>query len=49
MLTKIFNFVKKHQSDIILVIGVILIALIAYAFGFLTAFEECKPEIQIYE
>ncbi len=49
MLTKILAFVNKYQSDIILIIGVILISLIAYAVGFLTAIEQCKPDIQIYE
>ncbi len=49
MLSKFLIFVKKNQSDIILIIGVILISLIAYAVGFLTAIQECKPEIEIYE
>ncbi|MDD5606525.1 MAG: hypothetical protein PHN37_01520 [Candidatus Pacebacteria bacterium] len=49
MLSKLLLFVKKHQSDIILIIGVILISLIAYAVGFLHGFEQAKPEIEIYE
>ncbi len=49
MLSKLLHFVKKNKSDIILLIGVILISLIAYAVGFLHGFEQAKPEIQIYE
>ncbi len=49
MLSKILTFVKKNKSDIILIIGVILISLIAYGAGFLAGCEQCKPEIEIYE
>ena len=31
------KFIKAHQSEIILVIGVILISLLSFAMGFLAA------------
>ena len=37
MLTKLINFVKIHQADIILVVGVILISLLSFAMGYITA------------
>lgn len=37
MLAKIKKFVKKRSSDIILIIGVILISLLSFAVGFITA------------
>jgi hypothetical protein len=39
MVTKIFNFVKNNKADIILVIGIILISLFSFAFGYITAKE----------
>ncbi len=35
--TKISNGVKAHQSDIMLVIGVILISLLSFAMGYIMA------------
>ena len=37
MLTKIKEFVKKNQADIMLVIGVILISLLSFAAGYIVA------------
>lgn len=37
MLSKINQFVKTHQNDIILVIGVILISLLSFATGYIVA------------
>ena len=37
MLAKIKDFVKNNQADIVLVIGVILISLLSFAMGYITA------------
>jgi len=37
MLANFFNWVKKHQADIILIIGVILISLLSFAAGYIVA------------
>ena len=47
MLTKIQNFVKKHLSDIILIIGVILISLLSFAVGFIVAKQQEKTPLRI--
>jgi len=47
MLTKIIQFVKKHQADIILVIGVILISLLSFAMGYIAAKQQEKEPIKI--
>ena len=41
MLSKIIQFVKEHQDDIILLIGVILISLLSFAAGYISA---SRPE-----
>ena len=46
-LKQIFQFLKEHQADIILVIGVILISLLSFAIGFITAKQEEKEPIRI--
>ena len=44
MLAKFTNFVKNHQTDIILAIGVILISLFSFAMGYiLRETEEKEP------
>jgi len=43
MLSKIVQFVKDHQEDIILVIGVILISLLSFAMGYIVAKQEKEP------
>ena len=40
MIPKILKFVKTYQQDIILIIGVILISLLSFAIGYITASEE---------
>lgn len=47
MLAKIKQLVKKHQSDIILVVGVILISLLSFAIGYITAKQQEKEPIRI--
>jgi hypothetical protein len=49
MLAKIQAFVKSHQSDIILLIGVILISLLSFATGYLVAKIQEKEAIKIIE
>ena len=55
MLAKLIQFVKKHQEDIVLVIGVILISLLSFAAGYIVAkytkepirFEQRDTNLQI--
>ena len=47
MVARIIEFVKRREVDIILAIGVILISLLSFAVGFLTAKEQLKEPIQI--
>lgn len=47
MLAKIKEFVKTHQSDIILLIGVILISLLSFAVGYIVAKQQEKTPIRI--
>ncbi|RLC33974.1 MAG: hypothetical protein DRZ76_03560 [Candidatus Nealsonbacteria bacterium] len=49
LLPKISNAVKKHQSEIILAIGVILISLLSFATGFIVARNYDKQSLQIEE
>ena len=46
MLSKIIQFVKTHLDDIILVIGVILISLLSFAMGYITAKQEEKKPLK---
>jgi len=46
MLSKIKNFVKNHQSDIILVIGVVLISLLSFAMGYIVSRTYEKPPLE---
>jgi len=46
MLTKLKEFVKTYQADIILVIGVILISLLSFAMGYIIAKQQEKEPIQ---
>jgi len=46
MLARIKNFVKTYQSDIILVIGVILISLLSFAMGYIIAKTYDKPPLE---
>jgi hypothetical protein len=47
MLAKISQFVKTHQADIILLIGVILISLLSFAMGYIVARQQEKESIRI--
>ena len=47
ILTKIKEFVKVYQADIILVIGVILISLLSFAMGYIIARQQEKESIKI--
>ena len=43
------EFIKKHQEEIILVIGVILISLLSFAMGYIVAKEQEKQPIRFEE
>lgn len=45
--TQLFNWVKRYQADIILLIGVILISLLSFAAGYITAKEQAKTPVRI--
>lgn len=45
----LLDFVKRHESDIILAIGVVLISLLSFAVGYITAKEQLKEPIRIIE
>jgi len=47
MLAKIIQFVKSHQNDIILLIGVVLISLLSFAMGYIVAKQQDKEPIKI--
>jgi len=47
MLSKIREFVKKYQADLILLIGVILISLFSFFLGYIVAKIEEKEPIKI--
>jgi hypothetical protein len=47
MLAKLVQFVKNYQSDIILVVGVILISLLSFAMGYIFAKQQEKEPINI--
>lgn len=49
LLPALFDWVKKYQADIILVIGVILVSLLAFAAGYITAKESQKPPLIFQE
>ena len=44
---ELFQFLRKYQADIILVIGVILISLLSFAMGFIVAKQQEKEPIKI--
>ena len=49
MLSKIIQFVKEHQEDIILLIGVILISLLSFAAGYITARQQKQEPLKFEE
>ena len=46
-IAKLAGLVKRYETDIILAIGVVLISLLSFAIGYLTAKEQLKEPIQI--
>lgn len=47
MLARLFQFVKIHQVDIILALGVVLISLLSFAMGYISAEKQEAGEIKI--
>ena len=47
MLTKLVQFVKGHLDDIILVTGVVLVSLLSFLAGYITAKQQQKEPIKI--
>ncbi|MBI2098480.1 MAG: hypothetical protein HYT49_02345 [Candidatus Wildermuthbacteria bacterium] len=47
ILVKIFDGVKRYEIDIILAIGVVLVSLLSFAVGYLTAKEQLKEPIRV--
>ncbi|PIQ98232.1 MAG: hypothetical protein COV64_02400, partial [Candidatus Nealsonbacteria bacterium CG11_big_fil_rev_8_21_14_0_20_39_9] len=47
MLAKIKDFVNEYLSDIILLIGVILISLLSFAVGYIVAKQQDKEPIKV--
>lgn len=47
MLTKIKEFVQQYQEEIVLFIGVVLIVLLSFAAGYVTAKIQEKTPLQI--
>lgn len=45
--SKLINFFKKYQSEIILLIGVFLISLLSFALGYIIAKMEEKEPLKI--
>ena len=45
MLSKLISFVKHHQEEIILFVGVILISLFSFAVGYITSESQQETEI----
>ncbi|MEA3344243.1 MAG: hypothetical protein U9Q16_00985 [Patescibacteria group bacterium] len=45
-ISTLFQKIKKHQADIILVVGVILISLLSFAAGYITANYQNKEPIK---
>jgi hypothetical protein len=47
MLAKIGDFVKANEAEIVLVIAVILVSLLSFSLGYITAKKEEKQPIKI--
>ena len=47
ILAKVTEFVKEHETDIIIAMGVVLISMLSFAIGYLTAKEQLKEPIRI--
>jgi len=46
ILSKTIQFIRENQNDIILVVGVILISLLSFAAGFITARQSEKESLE---
>lgn len=46
MIAKMMEFIKSHQTDIILVAGVVLISLLSFAGGYITAKQGMEKPIR---
>lgn len=46
MLSKFIKFIKSHEQDIVLLVGVVLISLLSFAIGFITAKQQEKQSLQ---
>ena len=49
MLTKLYNLIKSHPADTLLVIAVILLTITSYNLGKIAAFRSLKTPIAVYE
>ena len=49
MLTKIFNFVKTHQADVVLAITIVLITITSYNLGRFSVLQAQKTPITIIQ
>ncbi|MCK9578163.1 hypothetical protein M0R01_01555 [bacterium] len=49
MLAKIGNFVKANESQIILVVAVILVSLLSFSLGYITAKNEGAQTLKIID
>ena len=47
IISRIKEFVKTHEGDIILAAGVVFVSLISFAVGYLAAREQFKEPIRI--
>lgn len=47
MVAKFVESVKKYEEELILAVGVLLISLLSFAAGYLTAKEQLKEEIRV--
>ncbi len=47
MSPRIKDFIKEHSEEIILFIGVVLISLLSFAMGYITAKQQEKKPIRI--
>jgi hypothetical protein len=47
MLTKITRFVKAKQDEIVLIIAVVLISLLSFSLGYISAVNDAKKPIKI--
>lgn len=47
MLSKLIQFVKTYQEEIVLVLGVVLISLFSFAMGYIVAKKSDKEPIKI--